>query len=124
MLRATWEARTPAQYVAYTAETVQHYPRILEEPDLEYYDRQKLEMLVGELERRLGLFERARSRFLRIKPDSPGPLRRVTFELQLIEMRNSAPQYLPWRAEPTRRSPGPRPKTASAGCRLGLCSRL
>lgn len=94
-LTATWEARTPFEYRVYATTALEHHLRLLEDPGLEYYERQKLEMLVGELERRLGLFERARARFLRLKPDSPRPTRIVQLELRLIEAQDSAPQLHP-----------------------------
>ena len=95
LLHATWEARTSTQYSVHASEALGYFMRALEDPKLEYYPCEDIEMLAGELERRLGLFERAHARFSRLRPDSPPATRRVTLELELIQRRDSSPQLVP-----------------------------
>ncbi|HZQ74871.1 MAG TPA: hypothetical protein VFB08_18305 [Burkholderiales bacterium] len=99
LLQATWEARSPSEYARYARETLGAYRRILARArgDEETWRAQQL--LVGELQRRLGLFEDARGHFMELAEGerfSEGVWREiVALQLRLVEERSIEPHEMP-----------------------------
>jgi hypothetical protein len=98
LLRATWEARGQEQYLAYATEALRWYEQVLKERSPEDKEFVTATLVAGELERRLGLFEQAKKRFLGI-PDRKAlrsPLDKIVdLQLELIEQRNAHPARVP-----------------------------
>lgn len=98
LLQATWEARDDDQYRAYASEALAAYEQVLAAPPKDEAARLTAMLVAGELERRLGLFDQARSRFLAIpnRESLAEPMDRVVaLQLSLIEKGNSEPAEIP-----------------------------
>lgn len=102
MLAATWEARNPAEYARYAREALSLYLELLtKRPE----DKASMnwELLAGELERRLGLFDEARARFERLQADSRYQeaffAAVVALQLELVAAKNAEAHKLPPRPE-------------------------
>jgi hypothetical protein len=67
LLHATWEAENRDQYERYAREALTAYRRLLEAPSADEQKRVTYELVSGELERRIGMFDEARDRFERLK---------------------------------------------------------
>lgn len=68
LLQATWQAEGRDQYERYAREALMIHRRLLEAAPREDQKRITYELVSGELERRLGMFEQAHQRFERLKP--------------------------------------------------------
>lgn len=98
LLQATSEARDDDQYRAYATEALAAYEQVLQAPPKDEVDRLTAVLVAGELERRLGRFDLARSRFLAIpnRDSLAEPMDRiVALQLSLIEKGNSEPAEIP-----------------------------
>jgi len=98
LLRATWEARGREQYRTYALAALAAYEKLLHTHHGRPHQRLFSSLVAGELERRLGLFEQARHRFLAIP--FQGRLgepydRIIQLQLELIERGRSGPESLP-----------------------------
>lgn len=111
MLQATWEA-SPAQYPRYAARALELHEAVCPDASPAPGDWRFCQMIRGELERRLGRFDAARTRFERLQPlllaqpaDDEDAQRwqvEVTAaQLKLIEQRNTQPSQLPDRDDDT-----------------------
>ncbi len=110
LMQATWEVTEPAQYRTYAQAALAAYEQELAESattDAALAERRlTATVMAGELERRLGLFERAQRRFAAIAhPETlPQPMRRmVPQQLALIARRDAS--FAALQPEPGR--PGP-----------------
>jgi hypothetical protein len=101
LLQATWHARRrkPDFYRPYAIETLDAYNQLLAEPYGRRTDWLRDNFVAGELERRLGQFAEARTRFegLRKEPEietGPFPVM-LEMQLKLIGEKNSSTQKIP-----------------------------
>jgi hypothetical protein len=98
LVQASWEARVPEQHRRYIEEALAEYKVSLEsEVDPEHWINDQL--LAGELERRLGQFDTASSRFTALLAD-PRTMKEIhiriaRFQLELIARRDSRSQLVP-----------------------------
>ena len=98
-LQATWEARSPDQYARYARVALRQYRYILAKPEHDDMKWPTQQIIAGELERRLGLFDKARTRFAKLKeldqfkqgvfPDI------VELQLRLIDEKNTGSHRIP-----------------------------
>ncbi len=99
LLQATWEAQGEAQYKQYAAETLAALEALLAQPDANPDNILTFQLVAGELERRLGKFDAAKARFLRLRDqvDGAGSLAKswVDYELSLIETKDTLPHPMP-----------------------------
>lgn len=98
-LQATWEARSPDQYARYAREALGQYRYILAKPPQDKKKWPTQQLIAGELERRLGLFDNARARFSKLKEldqfkqgSFPGI---IDLQLRLIEEKDTGPHRIP-----------------------------
>lgn len=99
LVQAAWEAADEAQARRYMQEALAHYVDALSSP----YDRADAwigdQLLAGELERRLGRFDAARSRFealladRRLPPATPTDI--AKYQLDLISRGDTEPHLIP-----------------------------
>jgi len=103
-LQATWEAKDPSQYQKYAAEALQAYEEALTRPYADPKQWLTDQLLAGELERRLGRFEKAAARFRTLSGRDElrdGFLRQIVdLQMQLIGARNAAPEKVPQERRP------------------------
>jgi hypothetical protein len=109
LLHATWQAQGREQYERYAREALMVYRRLLEMPPRDERKRITYELVSGELERRLGMFEQARGRFERVRaleasatgvvPDI------IELQLKLLSAKDPRPHQAPPRKsmQPVRR---------------------
>jgi hypothetical protein len=98
LLRATWEARSREEYQTYARATIDAYDRVLSEKHSDEDQKLTATLVAGELERRLGLFEKARTRFLGIPNRTAlrSPMNEIVeLQLVLIEQTNSEAAEVP-----------------------------
>ncbi|WP_439892548.1 hypothetical protein ACS7SF_08640 [Ralstonia sp. 25C] len=99
LLQATWEAQGEAQYKQYAAETLAALEALLAQPDINLDNVLTFQLVAGELERRLGKFDAAKARFLRLRDqgDGAGSLAKswVDYELTLVEAKDTLPHPMP-----------------------------
>ena len=99
LLRATWETRSAEQYARYAREALAAYRKALEQMTRDDKAWPTAELVAGELERRLGLFDEARARFERAKNvevlQSGVYPRIIDFQLELIAERNTKSHQVP-----------------------------
>jgi hypothetical protein len=98
LLQATWEARSPAEYRSYATAALASYEQVLLTQPQGESQRLIATLVAGELERRLGLFEQSKIRFLGISSRDalPPPMNRIVkLQLALLEKMNSAPARVP-----------------------------
>lgn len=102
LLQATWEAGR-SQYARYASEALDAYKELLWE---KYADKKQWvsdQLIAGELERRLGKFEDARTRFseLNEKLSDEDPIQEIIeFQLELVSAKDSEPQLIRQRTRP------------------------
>ena len=121
-VKASWQVDTdPVRYAEYVKEALRHYEVGLAVPDQASGEaspeerasqRINAELLVGELERRLGRFDAAQVRFSRLKnsPQMKEPILQaiVTQQLALVAAKDSAPHRIE-RPDGKRPQPPPAP---------------
>jgi hypothetical protein len=99
LVQATWEAKDLSQYQRYAAEALQAYEEALSRPYADPKQWLTDQLLAGELERRLGRFEKAETRFRSLADRDElrdGFLRKIVdLQLQLIGARNTAAERVP-----------------------------
>lgn len=99
LLQATWEAKSPDKYARYARETLASYQDLLASAEKNDEDWLNQQLIAGELERRLGLFEEARERFSGLKNLEPFETDVladiVALQLQLIERKDSTSYRVP-----------------------------
>lgn len=119
-VKASWQVDTdPVRYAEYAKEALRHYEVGLAAPDPASREdsaeerasqRKNAELLVGELERRLGRFDAALARFNRLKnsPQLKEPILQaiVAQQLALIAAKDSAPHRI---ERPDAKQPAPPP---------------
>jgi hypothetical protein len=98
LLQATWEAETSEQYAKYAMEASIVYNEILGElsPGQEQWLRTQL--LLGEFERRMGLFDAAEKRFLELQNKARKNSffsKIISYQLGLIAKHDAQPQAIP-----------------------------
>ena len=102
LLQATWEAQAAALYATYAAEALAAHRQLLEQAALEQRVWLTLQLIAGELERRLGQFEAARARFAPLSDHAAfkGGVYRAVLELQLklIDARDTRTHEVPQKA--------------------------
>lgn len=99
LLRATWEATPGEQYIRYASEALDAYKIAIQE---EYTDQKQWvtdQLVAGELERRLGRFEAAKSRFSSLSSREElmdADLRAIVeLQLKLLNEKDARPTMLP-----------------------------
>lgn len=105
LLRATWEARPGEQYEQYAAEALDTYKLLLDQPSVDPKRWATDQLVAGELERRLGKFEQATSRFtmLSTREELTAPNLRsiVDQQMALLATKDSRPTRIqPPKAQP------------------------
>ena len=100
LVRASWEAGTDAaRYRQYAKEALDAYEALPEGMNLPRRQRIVREMISGELERRLGLFEAANKRFRGIRDEAefttPILQRVIQLQLKLIGAKDSGVHRMP-----------------------------
>lgn len=98
LLRATWEARSLEEYQTYASAALATYEQILSAIPQDLDEKLTATLVAGELERRLGLFEKSRTRFLGIPNRTAlrSPMNEIVqLQLVLIEKMNSEPAEVP-----------------------------
>jgi hypothetical protein len=99
LLQATWEASDPERYARYAKEALESYRTSLSLPSLDREKWASQALIVGELERRLGMFEEARVQFERLKTlelfKSGIYAAIVELQLQLVSARDVRPHQVP-----------------------------
>lgn len=103
-LNASWEVEAnPDRYRKYLGESHSHLVRHLEQAGAQLFtsarnERVARQILAGELERQLGMFDAARARFEKLRQDAGAtPIERtiVDYELQLVAGSDREPHYVP-----------------------------
>ena len=99
LLYASWETERSEQYREYATEALEAYKRALTEEYPKKNEWLTDQLVAGELERRLGRFEEANSRFLFIadrEKASSGTLHDILeLQLRLLKAKNSEPNLAP-----------------------------
>ena len=100
LVQATWEvAAEPARYKQYAQEALATYESIKLEALPEAKHRILKEMVSGELERRLGLFDHAKDRFIGMRDRAEfatKPMQRIIeLQLKLIRSKDSGSHRIP-----------------------------
>ncbi len=98
LLQATWEARNEAEYRTYATAALAAYEQVLSRGARDDKLALNAVLLAGELERRLGLFDRARQRFEGIpnRDSLEEPMNRIVkLQLALIAQKNKKTMELP-----------------------------
>jgi hypothetical protein len=98
LLQATWEARSSDQYRTYARSALAAFDRLLEDQELQADKRAEASLVAVELERRLGLFDKAKERLLAVSRPAAlrAPMNRMhAAQLQLVRERNSKPALIP-----------------------------
>lgn len=103
-LKASWQVDdTPTVYARIAAEALGHVKAALASPSLSAQSRQTAELVAGELERRLGDFAAAQSRFTRLAKSAEyakGMLARIVgYQLELVRARDAKPHEIPYDKE-------------------------
>jgi hypothetical protein len=97
LTQATWEATDPARYRRYAEEALAAYNALPR--DLDRRRNTMREMISGELERRLGLFDVAENRFRRLRDaaefTAPQLQRVIELEIKLIDKKDSGAHVMP-----------------------------
>ncbi len=97
LTQATWEASDPDRYRRYAEEALAAYNALPK--DLDRRQNTLREMISGELERRLGLFDTAEKRFRRLRDaaefTAPQLQHTIELELRLIDKKDSGPYRMP-----------------------------
>lgn len=94
LLAATWEVQNDSRYTRYAGQALEAFEKLIAGGEASAEEKASYGQIAGELERRLGRFDAARSRFLALKEDPAvrnsdlAPL--VEQELALIEAGDSA----------------------------------
>lgn len=99
LLQATWEAQSPRQYARYAREAHVAFRELLEMTAREDASWPKLQVVTGELERRLGRFDEARARFSQLKElerfRTGSVALIIDLQLRLIEQGNTRAHRMP-----------------------------
>lgn len=98
-VQASWEAKTSSQFNRYIESALLNYIAALDKP----YDNPNSwvndQLIAGELERRLGRFEAAQSRFeallLDIRAKNESFVHIINYQFELILKRDANPQLVP-----------------------------
>jgi hypothetical protein len=101
LLQASWEATgEPARYKQYAGEALAAYDAIAPESLPEIRQRIFKRLVSGELARRLGEFESAEDRFLKMRDTAelskPFFQKIVELQLRLVRAKDSSPQRIPY----------------------------
>lgn len=101
LVQATWEvASDPARYKQYAEEALATYEGIKIESLREARHRVLKQMISGELERRLGLFDKARDRFFGMRDGAEFATkflqRVIDLQLKLIRAKDTSSQRMPY----------------------------
>jgi len=99
LLQATWEAESPDQYARYARDALELYRGVLSNSKQEGKRWPLQQLVAGELERRLGLFEEARARFTELRTLEQFRTgvfaRMVDLQLRLIDQRDTTSHQIP-----------------------------
>jgi len=100
LAQATWEvADEPARYKAYAQEALQAFNSLGDQGTLDRRQHVLREMMSGELERRLGMFDAAEKRFRRIRDEAefgtPQLQHVIEFQLRLIARKETSARRMP-----------------------------
>jgi hypothetical protein len=111
LLQATWEAEETNRYQRYARAALEAQQAVLADPKADARAILTAQLVSGELERRLGLFDEARARFqpLLARDEVKGGYLEeiVRLELSLVEKRDTATHRMP---EPKAPPPGANPQ--------------
>jgi hypothetical protein len=103
LLQATWQARSVEQYSFYAGKALDAYMKLLTKPERDPKDWTSQELIAGEMERRLGLFDLATERFTRLQ--SLAPFKEglfadiVDFQQKTIAAKDTRSHKLPQRGK-------------------------
>ena len=99
LVRATWETSNPAHFRQYAEEALAAYESLPPGAALPRRQRVLREMMSGELERRLGMFDAAKRRFSSIRDEAefttPVLQRVIQLQLKLIGDKDSGSYRMP-----------------------------